>query len=483
MGDSEVAFISASKFFRFGGKNRPVYRVFAGRKLMIPNHSNTPPAEFGRRGFLGALIAAGVAPMFIPARILGAEAPSKLLRIGCIGTGRMGSGDMRSAIGLGVKHGSRVVAVCDADRKRSLIAKTIAESRGRELHGDTFRDVTIHHDHRELLEREDIDGVLICTPDFSHAAIALDAARAGKGIYLEKPLTYTIHEGRALVKAVRKHGVVLQTGSQQRSSMYFHRVCWLVRNGRIGTLREIEVSNPPDHGTGKAAPMPVPDNLDYPRWMGPTTDEPYTEDRVHPQNDDTISGRPGWLQIEKYCRGMVTGWGAHTYDIAQWGLGTDFDSGPVEISAKGEFPDRGLFDVHTSYTGEALYANGVVMRSGSGKTGSTRFIGSDGWLYVERGKFEASDPALLRERPEGGVELATSASHMGNFLDSLRSGKDPIAPVEVGHRSNTVSILHHIAMKLGRKIKWNPATEEIVGDPAAAAMLGREYRDGFSLQG
>ncbi len=425
---------------------------------MIHAHSDAPPTTLGRRGFLGAVLAAGVAPLFIPARVLGAEAPSKLLRIGCIGTGRMGSGNMLSAIGLGPKHGARVVAVCDADRKRSRIAKTMAENQG-------------------------IDGVIISTPDFSHAFIAMDAARAGKGIYLEKPLTYTIDEGRALVKAVRKHGVVLQTGSQQRSSMYFHRVCWLVRNGRIGTLREIEVSNPPDGGTGKAAPMSVPENLDYTRWMGPTTDEPYTEDRVHPQNDKGLSSRPGWLQIEKYCRGMITGWGAHTYDIAQWGLGTDFDSGPVEISAQAEFPDRGLFDVHTTYKGEALYGNGVVMRSGSGKEGSTRFIGSDGWLYVERGKFEASDPALLREKPEGGIELATSGSHIGNFLDCLRSGRDPVAPVEVGHRSNTVSVLHHIAMKLGRKIKWNPATEEIIGDPAASAMLGREYRDGFALQG
>lgn len=448
---------------------------------MKPAHLDVSPVDCGRRGFLSALLAAGVAPMFIPARVLGAEAPSKLLRIGCIGTGRMGSGNMLSAIGLGPKHGSRVVAVCDADRKRSRIAKTMAESRGRELHGDSFGEVRIHHDHRELLERDDIDGVIICTPDFSHAFIAMDAARAGKGIYLEKPLTYTIHEGRALVKAVRKHKVVLQTGSQQRSSTYFHRVCWLVRNGRIGTLREIEVSNPPDHGTGKAAPMPVPDYLDYKRWMGPTTDEPYTEDRVHPQNDETLSRRPGWLQIEKYCRGMITGWGAHTYDIAQWGLGTDFDSGPVEISAQGEFPDRGLFDVHTSYKGEALYANGVVMKSGSGKDGSTKFIGSDGWLYVERGKFEASDPALLREKPAGGIELATSDNHIGNFLDCLRSGKEPVAPVEVGHRSNTVSVLHHIAMKLGRKINWNPATEEIIGDPAASAMLGREYRQGYSL--
>ncbi len=435
-----------------------------------------------RRGFLGSILAAGIAPMFIPARLLGAEAPSKILRIGCIGTGRMGSGNMLTAVGLGKQRGSRIVAVCDVNRQRCELARDMALKASRELHGETAPEIRVHDDHHELLAREDIDGVIICTPDFWHAFIAIAAARAGKGIYLEKPLAYTIPEGRALVKAVRKHGVVLQTGSQQRSSVHFHRVCWLVRNGRIGTVREITISNPLDHGTGNTKPMPVPEELDYHRWMGPTTDEPYTEDRVHPMGEAGIGKRPGWMQIRKYSHGMVSNWGAHSYDIAQWGLGTDFDSGPVEISAKGEFPDRGLFDVHTSYTGEARYASGVVLKSGTGVEGEVLFTGSDGWLKVRRGKFEGSNPELLRERPEGGIELATSDSHIGNFIDCLRSGKQPVAPVEVGHRSNTICILHHLAMKAGRKIKWDPATERILDDPAAEKLLAREYRDGFARQ-
>ena len=421
-----------------------------------------------RRGFLATVIAAQVAPMFIPARLLGAEAPSKILRIGCIGTGRMGTTNMLSTVGLGVRHVSRVVAVCDADKNRSANARILTEERSRELHGESAAEVRIHHDHREMLAREDIDGVIICTPDFSHASIALDAVRAGKGVYLEKPLAYTIAEGQALVKAVRKHGVILQSGSQQRSSSHFHRVCWLVRNGRIGTLREIEVTNPADNGSADATPMPVPPNLDYLRWMGPTTDEPYTEQRVHPQSD---LGRPGWMQIAKYCHGMITNWGAHTYDIAQWALGSDQDSGPVEVHAQGEFPERGLWDVHTGYHAEARYANGVVLRSRTGDDGTIRFTGSDGWLFVKRGKFEASNPEILRERPEGGIELATSNNHIGNFLDCLRGGKEPIAPVEVGHRSNTVCLLHHISMKLGRAVRWDPAHEQIIGDAQATAML------------
>jgi predicted dehydrogenase len=441
-----------------------------------------PVTQLNRRGFLGSILAAGIAPMFIPARLLGAEAPSKILRIGCIGTGRMGSGNMITAVGLGREHRSRIVAVCDANRERGAIAREMALKASRELHGETAPDIRFHADHQELLAREDIDGVIICTPDFWHAFIALDAARAGKGIYLEKPISYTIPEGRALVKTVRKHGVVLQTGSQQRSSIHFHRVCWLVRNGRIGTIREVTISNPLDHGTGNSAPMPVPDVLDYQRWMGPTTDEPYTEDRVHPQGAANIGKRPGWMQIQKYSHGMVSNWGAHSYDIAQWGLGTDFDSGPVEISAKGEFPDRGLFDVHTSYTGEARYANGVILKSGTGVEGEVIFTGSDGWLKVRRGQFAASNPDLLREKPEGGIELATSDSHIGNFLDCLRSGKQPVAPVEVGHRSNSICVLHHIAMTTGRKIKWDPASERILDDPDAAKLLTREYREGFARQ-
>lgn len=435
-----------------------------------------------RRGFLAAMLAAGVPPLIVPSRVLGAEAPSRILRIGCIGTGRMGNGNMRNAINQGRKHAARIAAVCDVDSVRAAQAREDALAMGRELFGDSQGEITVHQDYQELLAREDIDAVIISAPDFWHAFMAIDAARTGKAIYVEKPLTFTVREGQTLVKAVRKHGVVLQTGSQQRSSIHFHRVCWLVRNGRIGTIREVEVFNPIDSGSGRPDPMPVPENLDYLRWMGPTTDEPYTEDRVHPQGRKHLRERPGWLQIGKYCHGMITGWGAHMYDIAQWGLGTDVDSGPVEIKAEAEFPDRGLFDVHTRYSGEARYANGVLLRSGTGPVGMVRFHGSDGWLEVERGKFNASNPDLLREKPVGGIELATSKNHMGNFLECARNGREPVAPVEVGHRTNTVCMLHHIAMKTGRTLRWDPATEQILDDLAAAAMLDREYREGFAAR-
>ncbi len=201
---------------------------------------------------------------------------------------------------------------------------------------------------------------------------------------------------------------------------------------------------------------------------------------MHPQQG---YGRPGWLQVERHCRGMITGWGAHTYDIAQWGMGNDAESGPVEIRAKGEFPDRGLFNVHVDYDGEAHYANGVRMTSRPGENGSTRFITESGWAYCDRGKMECSDPELLRRKPvDGEVELYESRSHMGDFIASARTGKDPSCPVEVGHRSNSVCVLHHISMKLdGRVIKWDPETETVVGDAEVSAMLHTPTREAWTL--
>jgi len=280
------------------------------------------------------------------------------------------------------------------------------------------------------------------------------------------------------VKAVRENNVVFQTGSQQRSSVYFRTVCELVRNERIGKLQHIEVTVPTDGGTGNSAEMPVPANLDYQAWLGPAPDAPYTEHRVHPLNG---YGRPGWLQTSPYCHGMITGWGSHMYDIAQWGMGTDVDSGPIEINAKGDYPDRGLFDVHVGYKAEARYANGITLSSSNGKPG-VKFIGSDGWLYVKRGGFDAHDRNVLREKiGEDGIQLYRSRGHMDNFLECMRTRKDTICPVEVGHRSNTVCLLHHISMKLGRKLKWDPKKEAVISDKEAEAMLDYPHRKGWEV--
>jgi predicted dehydrogenase len=438
-------------------------------------------SPLSRRDFLktaatasAAAATAVAAPTIVSARVFQRPAPSDTLAFGCIGVGRQGQGDMQELIYRGLQLGARVVAVCDVNAHRAEDAQWLAERiYGKELGLDKTPGIAVFRDFRELLARSDIDGVLIVTPDHWHAAHAIAAADAGKDIYLEKPMTYSIAEGRALVEAVRRNKRVLQVGSQQRSQSYFRIACEMARNRRIGKLETIRVWNPVDSGTGNPAPQPVPKYLDYGFWMGPTAEQPFTEDRVQPQ---VGYGRPGWLQIERYCRGMITGWGSHMNDIAQWGHGSD-DTGPVEISAKGEFPDRGLFDVHTVYSSDGLYADGVRLVQQTGDPAGVRFEGDKGWVFCSREKVEASDPALLRQKPgPGETTLPVSTNHMRNFLESVRSRKDPIAPVEVGHRSNTICCLTHIAMKLGRKLRWDPKAEKFAGDEEANRWLDYPHR-------
>ncbi len=418
-------------------------------------------------------------PFIVQSRLLGRDAPSSRINMAAIGTGRMGLSDVKQCLIQGFDLNVRIVAVCDIDRKRALHAKDeVNKIYAQKIGSWNPNNVQVYHDYRELLERKDIDGVTITTPDHSHAVIAIAAANAGKDIHLQKPLTYSIAEGQQLVHAVRKNKVILQTGSQQRSSVYFRKSCELVRNGRIGTLQRIEVVIPVDQGCADPVHTAVPGHLDYDMWLGPAPVAPYSEQRVHPQNG---YGRPGWIQVAPYCHGMITGWGSHMFDIAQWALGTDTDSGPVKVKATGEFPDRGLFDVHVGFQGEAEYANGLPLVSSGGKPG-VKFIGSDGWIWVERGAFYAHDRNIFREQMgDSDIRFPVSEDHMFDFLKSMRSRRDPIAPVEVGHRSNSVCLLHHIAMKLGRPLQWDPQREQFLDDDQANAMLDYPHREPWIL--
>lgn len=432
-----------------------------------------------RRSFLKAAAASFLAPAIVPSRVFGQAAPSNTLLMGCIGVGRQGQGDMQELIYRGLEVGARVVAVCDVDAHRMedaqwLVDKIYAMEEGKA----STKGCAAYRDFRELLARKDIDGVLIVTPDHWHAPAAIAAAKAGKDIYLEKPLTYTIDEGRKLVKVVRKNKRILQVGSQQRSSTYFLMACELARNQRIGKLHTIHVWLPQDQGTGDPQPMPVPVNLDYDFWLGPKPQAPFTEDRVHPQRSYS---RPGWLQVEEYSRGMITGWGSHMNDIAQWGNGSD-DTGPIEIEAKAEFPDRGLFDVHTTFRAEGMYANGVRLIQETGDPAGVRFEGDQGFVFVRRGAIEPSDRELLREKiRDDEIKLYRSTNHMKNFLECMRSRKEPAAPVEVGHRSNTICVITHIAMKMGRKLRWDPQAERFVDDDEANRLLDYPHRKPWTL--
>jgi len=262
------------------------------------------PRPLSRRRFLKTAAAAAVAPAIIPARVLrGAQVPSDALTLGCIGVGRQGRSNMQEAIYRGLEAGARIVAVCDVDGHRREDGQWLAERiYAAELNKIDYRGIDLYADFRDLLVRRDIDGLIIAVPDFWHALIGIAAAEAGKDMYLEKPLTYSIAEGRNLVEAVRKNGRILQVGSWQRSQIYFSTACELVRNGRIGKLHTIRVRNPTDFGTGDPRPLPVPKHFDYEFWQGPAAAAPFCEDRTHPQSSYE---RPGWIQIEAYGHGMV----------------------------------------------------------------------------------------------------------------------------------------------------------------------------------
>ncbi|HUU92812.1 MAG TPA: Gfo/Idh/MocA family oxidoreductase [Phycisphaerae bacterium] len=426
-----------------------------------------------RRGFLRAAAAAVAAPSVVPCSVLGADAPSNQITMGCIGVGRQGSGNMQ-----GFLDRVRVVAVCDVDAGRAQAAKQTVERRYAERLGNgVYKGCLAYGDFRDLLARRDIDTCLICTPDHWHTLPAVAAAQAGKDMYIEKPLTLTVPEGRVLSDAVRRYGRVLQVGSQQRSDTRFRTACELVRNGRIGKLHTVTVILATDPGCGPEPTMPVPDGLDYDFWLGPAPLAAYTEKRVHPQRG---YGRPGWLRITDYSGGMMTGWGAHHNDIAHWGMGTEY-TGPVEIEGTAEYPKDGLWDVHGKFHVEARYASGVRLVMHDGSDG-VRFEGSDGWVFVKRGRLETEPKSILSETvgPEE-TRLYRSNDHKGNFLDCVRTRAEPVANVEIGHRSATVCHLANIAMRLRRKLAWDPDRESFVDDAEADRIMVRTMRSPWTL--
>ena len=434
-----------------------------------------------RRQFLkGSAVAATgcLVPTIVPASVFGADAPSNRITIGFVGVGRMGMGDLQELLG---HKEAQIVAVCDVDSNRVRNAqKTVEAHYAKQNSGGTYKGCATYGDYRELVTQDDIDAVCVVTPDHWHALPAIAAAKAGKDIFLQKPLTLTIREGRVLSDTVRRYNRIFQVGSQQRSDALFRQACELVRNGRVGRLHTVKVGFGTDPGTGPEPPMPVPDNLDYDFWLGPAPWAAYTEKRVHPQKD---YDRPGWLRIAAYGAGMITGWGAHHNDIAQWGMGTEY-TGPVEIQGQTEYPKDGLWDVHGDFSIEYTYANGVKVICADNvknKQGIV-FEGTEGWVYVKRGQIDAQPKSLLTSTigPDE-IRLYKSNNHKANWLECIKSRAETIAPVEIGHRSCTVCLLGEIAMRLGRKLKWDPDKEQFIGDDQANRMLWRPMRSPWRL--
>ncbi|MCH8219315.1 MAG: Gfo/Idh/MocA family oxidoreductase [Planctomycetes bacterium] len=424
-----------------------------------------------RRSFLksaGMLAVASSLPLWYVDECLAQQSEAttsgKDLRLGLIGCGGRGTGDARNAA-----HYATIAAVCDVDARHVERAK------------ESFPGAQGYSDFRELLERSDIDAVICGTVDHWHTLVAMAAMRAGKDIYCEKPLTLTIDEGKRLVQCQQETGRILQTGTQQRSSAYFRLACDCVRNERIGRLQKVEVWLPAGLRQGPFKVSPVPEGFNYDFWLGQTAEVPYVKERTH------FSFRYWW----EYSGGTMTDWGAHHNDIALWALNMDH-SGPVSVEGKQLVKMiPGGFTAASEYEVTYTYANGVIHTSKSttasewngrtldakGQLHGIKFTGTDGWLWVTRGAIDASDRQVFRERfSADSPRVYHSDNHMGNFIDCVKSRKAPICPVEVGHRSASISHLGVIAIRLGRKLNWDPVKEQFVRDAEANGMVSRPMR-------
>jgi predicted dehydrogenase len=430
-----------------------------------------------RRGFVKGAAAAIAAPSIVSACALGRGrtiAPSERITVGFIGTGDHGvNWNMRYFF---KQPDAQIVAVCDVDRARREDARKRVDAHyGETLSKGSYKGCSSHNDFREVIHRKDIDAVMVSTPDHWHVIPALMAVRAGKDVECEKPLTLTVVEGRVLADAVKKHKRIFQTSSENRSIADYHRMCELVRNGRIGKLQHIKVTLPRGHSIHPESMeiCPPPEGFDYNFWLGQAPEAPYCPARCH----------WNFRWILDYSGGMLTDWGAHMIDLAQWGNDTEH-TGPVAVEGKGTFPKEGLYNTATDFSIDYKYVNGVTMNVSSSQPG-IRFEGSEGWIESKgwRGPLEASPKTILDSKiGPNEIHLYTEpGGEQRNFLDCVKSRKPCYAPAEVGHRTITIAHIGHISMRLGRKLKWNPSKERFVGDDAANAMLSRPMRKPWTL--
>lgn len=424
----------------------------------MENHRGITRRQVLRRATAG--LAAGAAPWMITSAVRGSAtrpAPNDRIAMGFIGVGGMGFGHLRGFFG---EDGVEVVAVADPygpHRERAV--------------KHTEGQCTAYRDYRELLAREDIDGVVIATPDHWHARTAIDACEAGKDVYCEKPLSLTIREARAMVEATRRHGRVFQVGSQQRSGREFRLACEVVQSGRIGKLQWMKAGIGGGPTCDWEPNEPPPADLNWDLWLGPAPWADYTPKRC------IYTFR--WFY--DYSGGKMTDWGAHHNDIAQWVNGASY-TGPVKVEPIAvKFPSGGLFDTAESFEVKSTYANGVVLYTVS-EGGGVELNGTDGWVKVDRGSIEASDPDILKE-PLGtcDVRIEHKGSHRQNWLQCMKTRERPICDVEIGCRSATVCHLGNIALRTGKTIEWNPDHEEITNDAALNRWLHRPYRSPWTL--
>ncbi len=440
-------------------------------------------SKLTRRNFIKLAFAyssiAGIAPQIVKPSVLGADgavSPSNRVTLGFIGTGDHG---LNRNINGFIRHkDAMIVAVCDVDKARREHAKKFVEERySEQIKDGAYKGCDAYNDFRDILARKDIDAVMISTPDHWHVIPAIMAVKAGKDVICEKPLSLTMHEGRVLSDATKKYNRIFQTSSENRSQeiKHYHRMCELVRNGRIGKLKRILVELPTGYSIRPASKeiTQPPEGFDYDMWLGQAPYAPYCEARCHWNFRWNLD----------YSGGMLTDWGAHLIDIAQWGNDTEH-TGPVEVEGKGDFPPKTeLFNAAKTFNVTCKYENGVVLNIVSNRPG-IRFEGTDGWIGNEGWATKPkSEPASILESPigENEIHLYTAPDEHRNFLDCVKSRKQCYAPAETGHRTITIAHIGNIAMILGRKLRWNPAKEQFIDDDAANQMLDRVRRKPWTL--
>lgn len=428
-------------------------------------------------------------PTIVPASVLGKDAPSNKINIGQIGCGRIAKDhDMPDTMRY---DSARMIAVSDLDSNRMNDARIrVNEFYKKKTGKEKYVDAKMYGDFREMLLNKDIDAVVISTPDHWHSQPAMQAALAGKDVYLQKPTSLTVKEGQQLRSVIEKTGAILQVGTQQRAMPQFRVAAELVRNGRIGKLHTVKIGLPGDPAGPEAPPMPVPKNLNYDMWLGSTPEIPYTEIGVHPQKGYS---RPGWLRNRKYGAGMITGWGQHHYDSAAWGMNTEL-SGPISVEALAEFPKSGFWNVHGDFFVKHEYDNDITVYTSGGYTNGIKYIGEDGWIFVSRGSYtaSASDP-VAKEKSSKALNasdpkilesvIGPNETHLykiddqhENWLDCIKTRKQPISTIQKGHKACVTCLISDIAMQFDRKLEWDNEKEMFVKDREANALLRRAQR-------
>ncbi len=404
------------------------------------------------------------APLVVPGAVLGlngAAPPSDRVVVGMIGMGRQ-------TMAVNIKQffamkDVQVAAICDVDAWRLDNAKQIVEKQN-------GKGCLAYKDFREMLANKSIDAVMIATPDHWHVPMSMEAVKAGKDVSCEKPLTRSIGEGRALANLVKKHKRIFRTDSEFRSMPKYNQTVELVRNGRIGKLRSIVTGVPKgDVGCPPQLEMPVPPELDYERWQGPAPRAPYTLNRVHTPHS---FARPGWMRNLYYCDGMVTNWGTHLNDLAQWGNNTD-ETGPIEVEGKGSYPPpesfwNVLLDLEVQYK----YANGVRLTYKIDAP-YIKFEGDDGWVRSDGAKVEASSPSIMAPPSGSNWVSLNKKTDKSDFIDAVKSRGRTLEDAEVGHRTTSVCHLAHIAIQLGKKLEWDPAKERFKNNKEADAYIDK----------